>query len=212
MTRDDYTDRRKRALLSTGRGIADHLDGWSFREPPEDWEGWMVVLEGPSGMALHLLWSSRNQPGTIEGAFPKLPGDKDPYLTQEDKQRCRIGATLTRPPAVLARDIERRLLPCYSEVFERVSPQVEEAHESHQWAESLLEDLIDIGGAKPRTDSQRHFHEVSFRNLSGSAHIIEPCQSRPQGSVQLRLELPGRFAVRVLRFIAEHHPEPTSCN
>lgn len=207
MTRDDCTDRRKRALLNAGRGIADHLDGWSFREPPEDWDGWTAVLEGPHGMGLEIRRSSRNEPGTIEGVFPKLPGDKDPYLTQEDKERCRIGATLTRPPHVLARDIERRLLPDYAQIFARVSPQVKEAHKSHRWAESLLEEIVSICGSKPRTDSQRHFHEVTFRNLSGSARIIEPCQSRPQGAVQLRLEVPGRFAVKALRFLAEHHPE-----
>lgn len=207
MTRDERVPLRKRVLLNTARGIADHLDDWSFRQPPEDWDGWTAVLEGPYGMALHLRWSSRNEPGTIEGAFPKLPGERDPHLTQEDKNRCRIGATLTRPPQVLARDIERRLLPAYKEVFARVSPQVEEAHESHQWAEGLIEEIVSICGSKPRTDSQRHFHEVTFRNPSGSAHIIEPCLSRPQGAVQLRLELPERLALEVLRFVAEQHPE-----
>lgn len=210
MTRDDYNHRRKRALVNAAQGIAAHLDGWTFREPPEDWDGWTAVLEGPSGMALHLHWSCRNEPDTIQGVFPSLPGGRDPYLTQEDKERCRIGATLTRPPKALARDIERRLLPGYSDVFERVSPQVEEAHESHQWAENLLEDLVDLGGAKPQTDSQRRRHEVTFRNLSGSAHIIEPCLSRPQGAVQLRLELPAPVAVELLRFLVEQHPESNS--
>ena len=207
MTRDELIELRKRALLNAGRGIAEHLDGWSFREPDHDWEGWRVALDGPSGLALHLIWGSRNEPGTIQGVLPKYPDGKDPYLTQEDRQRCRIGATLTRPPHVLARDIERRLLPGYREVFQSVSPHVEKAHESHMWAESLLEDLIALAGAKPRTDTQRDFHEVTFRNLSGSARIIEPCLSRPEGAVQLRLELPEPLAVKVLRFVVERHPE-----
>jgi len=207
MTRDDYTELRKRALLNTARGIADHLDGWSFRQLPEDWAGYTAILEGPSGMVLEIRWSSRTEPGSIVGAFPKMPDGKDPYLTQEDKKRCRIGATLTRPPHVLARDIERRLLPAYTEIFERVSPQVKEAHESHRWAESLLEEIVSICGAKPRTDTQRDFHEVTFRNLSGSARIIEPCLSRPEGAVQLRLELPEPLAVEVLRSVVERYPE-----
>lgn len=207
MTRDLYHDRRKRALLNAARGIASRLDGWSLREPSEDWGGCMLVLEGPSAQALQVIWCNGHKRGQIRGVFPKLPGGQQIYVRYEDEKRCRVGVSLTRPPEALARDIQRRLLPAYEEVFERVSRQVEKAHASHESAESLLAELVTVCGKKPQTDAQRRRHEINFRDIRGSAQVTGPTESRPEGSVYLRLDLPGPVAVEVLRLVAEQAPE-----
>lgn len=207
MTQDHYHDRRKRVLLNAARGIASRLDGWSVREPPEDWGGCMLVLEGPSAQALQVIWCNGRERGEIRGVFPKLPGGRDVYVRHEDEKRCRIGVSLTRPPEALARDIQRRLLPAYEEVFETVSRQVEQAHASHEAAETLLAELVSICGKKPQTDSQRRRHEIVFRDITGSAQMTGPTDSRPEGSVYLRLDLPGPVAVEILRLLAGPAPE-----
>ena len=207
MTRDHYHDRRKRTLLNAARGIASRLDGWSLREPSEDWGGCMLVLAGPSAQTLELIWCNGRERAEVRGVFPKLPGGRDAYVRHEDEKRSRIGVSLTRPPEALARDIQRRLLPAYRQVFERVSRQVQQAHASHEDAESLLAELVTICGKKPQTDSQRRRHEIVFRDITGSAQVTGSTESRPEGSVYLRLDLPGPVAVEVLRLVAEQAPE-----
>jgi hypothetical protein len=209
MTRDQYNDRRKRALVNAGRGIAAHIDGWSLRPPSEDWGGCLVILDGPGGQALEIFWQAGRKRGEIRGGFPSLPGDRRPYLRHEDEKRCRIGLNLTRPPEALAREIERRLLPAYEKAFATVSRQVEDAHASHRGAEDLLGELVGICPKRPQTDYQRHTHEAVFRDIQGSARVTGPTESRPDGTVHLRLELPGSVAVEVLRLVAEQVSDST---
>ena len=208
MTREHYRDRRRQALLNAARGIASHLDGWSLHEPSEEWGGCMLVLEGPSAQTLQVIWCNGRERGEVRGVFPKLPGGRDVYVRHEDEKRCRIGVSLTRPPEALARDIQRRLLPAYSQVFERVSRQVQQAYTSHDAAERLLAELVDIGGKRPQSDNQRRIHEVFFRDLPGSARVTGPTEDRPDGSVHLHLNLPGPVALEVLRLVAEQVSEP----
>jgi len=208
MTQDHYHDRRRQALFNAARGIASHLDGWTLRAPSEDWGGCMLVLEGPSAQGLQVIWCNGRKRGEIRGVFPKLPCGTRVYVRHEDEKRCRIGVSLTRPPEALARDIQRRLLPAYDDVFATVSRQVEQAHASHEAAETLLARLVTICGKKPQTDSQRRRHEIVFRDIAGSAQVTGPTESRPEGSVYLRLDLPGPVAAEVLRLVAEKVSEP----
>jgi len=203
-----HHDRRTRTLLRAARGIAAQLDGWSFREPDRDWGGWVAILEGPDGQGLRLLWAPGRKRGQVEGVFPKLPCGNPAYIRHENQKRCRIGVDFTRPPADLARDITRRLLPAYEEVFEEVRLRTEEAQARHEGAEGLLSELTGISPNRPQTDAQRRRHEVTFRDLPGSARVTGPTESRPEGSVHLRLELPGPVAVEVLRLVAEQASEP----
>jgi hypothetical protein len=210
MTRDEYNDRRKRALLNAAQGIAAKLDGWSLRQPSEDWGGCLIVLHGPGGQTLDIFWQAGRKRGEIRGGFPKLPGDRRPFVRHEDEKRCRIGLNLTRPPEALAREIKRRLLPAYDEVFATVSRQVEKAYASHRGAEDLLGELVGICPKQPQTDYQRHSHEAVFRDIQGSARVTGPTESRPDGTVHLRLDLPGSVALEVLHLVAEQVSDSTS--
>ncbi len=95
-------------LLSTAAAVATRLGrGWRADAPPHG--GRALHLRHSDGADL-LLFSDQARAGrlVIEGA-----DEPSPEVTVHDLDFGRIGVSLDRGPAVIAAEIERRLLPVY---------------------------------------------------------------------------------------------------
>lgn len=116
---------RNQAIASA---VADHLpEDWNHTPSPSHWAG---IIDGPEGMRLVL---GRDR---VSGLLPELHGC---HVQDEASKRCRIGVTLTREPQAIAREITRRLLPGYMEVYRDIAAQVNEHHTAKERAEALAD-------------------------------------------------------------------------
>lgn len=201
MCQERFETERRRAFLITVRGIASHLGGWSFVEPDEDWGGRLLTLEGPRGQSLELVWVPGDK-GRVEGVIPKCPNKAPTHVRSQEGKLLTIGVSFTRPPDKLARDIERRLLPGYGQVFERIKGEIEQVEARDKQARGILGDLTSACRCLPQTDRQRLRHEVTLADELGTVEIASPADGRPP-FVYLRLALPDTVAGRVLGLVAE---------
>lgn len=201
MSQQHLDTERRRAFLDTARAIASHLEGWSLRPPKEDWGGAVLTLEGPEGKSLQLIWFS-GQKSCVEGVVPDLPCGTRAHVRSEERKNLTIGVSFKRPPADLARDIERRLLPGYSEVFERIRRQVESVQAQDQEARELLDQLTAVCRCLPQTVSQRMRHQATLSDDLGSIELTRASDTRP-AFIYLRLALPHAVAIDVLHLVGE---------
>ena len=201
MCQERFETERRRAFLITARGIASHLGGWSFVEPGEDWGGRLVTLEGPEGKRLEFIWVPGDK-GRVEGVVPSYPNGNRAPVRSEEQKLLTIGVSFTRPPDKLARDIEKRLLPGYGKVFERIRGELEQIEARDKQAREVLDDLASVCRFLPQTDRQRLRHEATLADELGTVEIASPTDGRPP-FVYLRLALPDPVASRVLELVAE---------
>ncbi|GAB47895.1 hypothetical protein [Mobilicoccus pelagius] len=124
------------------RAVADHLPEWRYQAPDEDVR--RGHLCGPSGMTILM----RPLDGTRWQLTGDLPG------TGYHGPRASIQQTWARPPATLAADLTRRLLPDYAEVYDRETARLdaERAEDTQRAA-----DLEAVGAILPMqiTDGAR---------------------------------------------------------
>lgn len=190
------------ALEAAARGIASHLDGWSYEEPTDERTARIAYLHGPSGQKLVIIWPHGDKRAEIRGELPKTAQGRRPFVSEEDLKRCVIGCNLRRSPKALARDIARRLLPAYGEVFEATREAAESTDAYHRVADELLEELAAIFDTRPRrrTDPRTPDHRLLLPDGLGSIETHGPANSQPAGA-HLSLRLPGPLAREVLRLV-----------
>jgi len=200
-------DSRRQLLVTAAQGIAEHLgQGWSFQSPSPGWTGWVVYLEGPGSKCLEIYQSPRHKTAEIRGQLPRLPCGDPVLLRQEDLERCRIGASLKRPPAHLARDISQRLMPGYEEVFELARRQVEEVEARDHSAGKILQELASLCRVERQTEREARNHQVTLRDGRGSIQVFGKTPSRP-ARASLHLSLPPEVAHQVLELATTRCPE-----
>lgn len=126
-------------------------DGWTVDTSPAFAEYPGAYLDGPNGARLYIRADWRNadrlEIGTI---YPD--GARDVYPSAEYRK---IGAGRGRGPAVIAREITRRLLPEYLPELERVTAGIAKNGRAAESREAFARQLVDIlpGGRMPHPTS-----------------------------------------------------------
>lgn len=119
--------------------IANEL-GWKVDTADAYAEYPGVYLDGPAGARVYVKPDWRN-PDRIElsGTYPD--GTRDVYPSPE---YVTIGVARDRGPAVMAREITRRLLPKYLPELERVTAAIGRNGEAAEARAAFMAELVDI--------------------------------------------------------------------
>jgi hypothetical protein len=111
-------------LAELARAVAVHLDG--FTAHTVDDVGYMLRLDHPDGRGLYLHRQHNNDSRVeIVGAYPHSDYH---FRTGE---RVSITVAITRGPAVISREITRRLLPVYTEVLSKIHAHITKQTTDH---------------------------------------------------------------------------------
>ncbi len=111
-------------LAELARAVASHLDGFTARAVDDF--GDTLRLDHPDGRGLY-LHRQHNDGGRVEivGAYPH----SDYYF--RTGEHVSITVAITRGPAVIAREITRRLLPVYTEVLDKIHAHIAKQAADH---------------------------------------------------------------------------------
>jgi hypothetical protein len=116
-----------RSMLQLARDVAAALgDGWTSQPGHHDTH---ASIAHPDGRRLFLFtqcWGGLNGRLQITGCYPD-PGAGTGWRFKHSDVKDRITVSPDRDPAVIARDIDCRLLPVYDPEFAYVSGRVAEA-------------------------------------------------------------------------------------
>jgi len=149
-------------LAALAQELARHLPGWTCEPRDSEWFASLRRDDGPS-ISIH------NNRGrlSIHGAWPK--GADGHHYYPHDRS-AEITCAVARPPASIARDIERRLLPVYLPLWQEQDRKRREAEESSRQAEALIRRLEDVLGIEPR-DHGRNGRRDSMTVYFGRAEF-----------------------------------------
>ena len=113
-----------REFAELARAVASHLDGFTARAVDDF--GYTLRLDHPDGRGLY-LHRRRNNDSRVEivGAYPH----SDYYF--RDGEHPSITVAIARGPAVIAREITRRLLPVYTEVLDKIHAHIAKQTTDH---------------------------------------------------------------------------------
>jgi len=125
---------RDAQLRDLGRAVARHLAGFTVQVISD--YGDVVRLDHPDGRRLHLrrLWNNQGRV-EISGAYPQ----SDYHLRAAD--HVSITVAVSRGPAVIATEINRRLLPAYAEVLGKVQAHLAQQAADHASRAQVAERL-----------------------------------------------------------------------
>jgi len=115
---------RDHQLAELARAVACHLDGFTARTVDDF--GYRLRLDHPDGRGLYLHRRHNNGSRVeIVGAYPH----SDYYF--RTGEHVSITVAITRGPAVIAREITRRLLPVYTEVLGKIHAHIAKQAADH---------------------------------------------------------------------------------
>jgi hypothetical protein len=111
-------------LVELARAVASHLDGFTVRTVDDF--GYTLRLDHPDGRGLY-LHRQHNDGGRVEivGAYPH----SDYYFRADE--HVSITVAIARGPAVIAREITRRLVPVYTEVLGKIHAHIAKQAADH---------------------------------------------------------------------------------
>jgi hypothetical protein len=113
-----------REFAELARAVASHLDG--FTAHAVDDFGYTLRLDHPDGRGLYLHRQHNNECRVeIVGAYPH----SDYYF--REGEHVSITVAITRGPAVISREITRRLLPVYTQVLGKIHAHIAKQTTDH---------------------------------------------------------------------------------
>ncbi len=120
--------------------VADQLEGFTV-DTSEEYDGHRgVYLDGPNGARLFLALDWRNSDRLeVSGIYPR-------GTQLHNVERHEIGVRRDRGPAVIAREITRRLLPGYLTDLERVQADNDERATMRDRRQSVARELAELAG------------------------------------------------------------------
>lgn len=135
------------------RSIAEHLPEWEFCPPKDDEREDLLRIRHPDGRYFRISALDELRV-TISGCWPR---GKDgtivgPWDLHVDFKPLRLAAS--RGPAVIAREIERRFLPRYTELWGRAKAEVAWQEEYNR---QVQEARAKIGNALGAQIPDRHY-------------------------------------------------------
>ena len=147
-------------LAATTEAVAELLpDEWTYQPAPD--RNWGQIA-GPNGATLYLTNGLNRPTGAVTGILPDAPF----YVTRREHTQCSIGVTLTRPPEAIAREINRRLLPEYLPLYERLRAAVDRHERRQQLQSSLARRLERTAPADPVMSMRVEEHDPEHVRIS----------------------------------------------
>jgi hypothetical protein len=142
-------------LAELARAVAVHLDG--FTAHTVDDFGYTLRLDHPDGRGLYLHRQHNNHSRVeIVGAYPH----SDYYF--RTGEHVSITVAVTRGPAVIAREITRRLLPVYTEVLDRIHGHIAKQATDHANCTRAAKQLAALIPGASIHDDGRHTTTVRW--------------------------------------------------
>lgn len=184
---------RNAEILALGRQVVAHMEpGWSAGTVDE-WFG--AGLHGPDNA---LVWLSKpsSKPGYVHasGNFPET--------RKTLRTRPSVNVRADRGPAVIAREITRRLLPAYLPLL----AEVVEYNATEDYERSSRKTVVDKFGA---LFPGSHSSDIGYtgygrRGVLGGAGGIGTVEATGDGSnVTLNVRVPADVAMQILELVAE---------
>ncbi len=187
-------------LAAIARAVAPHLPGWTERDSGSR----AGSLQGAGGRALYLtLPRPSNGRFLVRGIYPAHPeagygGDMARAVLGHGVSAPEVGISLTKTPEHIARDIQRRFLPDYEELFVRCVSAAQEVEAFHARQRALGEALAHALG---RTASLRHGRpEIDWYVQPASCTVT--VESGDRVSISLR-GLGEDLALKICRLLDE---------
>ena len=175
--------------------------GWRYHEREEDRRD-SADIDGPDGMKLYLnngYWDHSRI--TIMGSRPQ--SESRNHFSVNWPDNLRITVAPNRPARVVAKDIERRLLPNYREAFQKASEDIAERHQQRMGAQRIANNIAGIlgCGVAPNNGPGCDFH-VHPRNLMKGYADIRVSEYSNEVEINLRWVSP-ELAERVCRTLKQ---------
>ena len=190
----------ERVRLEGARGIAELLEGWSLEEPGPDWNGSHLALEEAStGRRLELVGCHATTRVEIRARVPRAPGSRNERASP-DENALTIGLDFRRPPEHLVRDLKRRLMDGFDDLWRGVL----RFEPSRKAADGLLAELASIYPSF-QVEGQRELRKVSLHDALGSIEVRTGIFSKEPPRVYLKLHVSGELAGEILHLLKEKH-------
>ncbi len=189
--------------------IARHLTGWSYDPKASiDTDGgqkWFAVLtaDDRSGAALHVQIDHKGR-AKVDGCIPYHTKDGKLVYYRDDvrKARTSIGVDALRPPETIAREVERRLLPCYLATYRRALEVVHENEDHTAGMEALAHRIAAAMQTTAREGNGSGWCAYdTFPSGEGYDNPDMRTRVDSPSSVRIELSLPADLAVRVVSMI-----------
>lgn len=138
--------------------LAQHLSGWSAKDMPED-RDWGELVRA-DGATIRVVVGGYRMDGrvTFRGCWPKY---KDGTIYSGGKSEA-ITCAVERSPEALAKDILRRLLPVYDEVYSKALAYVRRADARSEEAETIAKRMAALIGGRACENKCRRGDGISI--------------------------------------------------
>ena len=135
---------------------------WKFNRRGEDATWRLEIIDG-MGRGLWFRFDSHKDRFDICGRFP---GKKTAPIREDHKS---IGVSAARPAKDIARDIRRRLLPHYSEAYDRAVARYRDNQKREEHLTFIAEAVTKVTNGRLASQNERGRRTVYFDH--GEAHI-----------------------------------------
>lgn len=192
------TGKELRPLHERAADIARHIGrGWSVA-PHNGTDRETTKLNGPDSYCIVLERNEHERRIVIKGSYP-TDAQRRCYVSYHDNEP-RITVAETRPVGEIAKEITRRFLPEYKQVFSKVLDQIRATEEQERKERELMGYLAPIVGLTPYRDD----NNTASGFVNGTTHIKITTH---YGKCDLKIdEIPTEAAARILEIINEHAP------
>ena len=163
--------------------IAEYLPGWVIHQPENGESTNTVRVVGPDGaqLTMHNAWGETNRL-VVSTTFPRG--------CEPDRDSCpRITISSTRPPAKIAADIQRRLIPDYLEKYQKAREREATWNAFTAHENAMLEELAGLFvGAHYSPGDALDGKRAEVRVYSQLTHLHVVITGGHQGEVDLTLQ------------------------
>lgn len=193
-------------LAKLGGEIAAHLDGWSVEADAECAHHASLVHR--DGGRVSLWYDRRTRKMRVSGQWPRgrsggLRSARDWRVIAWDAKEPSVNVSLDREPKAIARDIERRFLGRYLEMYGQVlKVQAEEAACAAQLEDSTAKLERAVGRIGSRCSSDGNELSIYFSEPGDSGYIAGSCRVSGTSTHFDRLTVPNHIAEQILALLA----------
>ena len=185
--------------------VSKHLEGWMIGGG----EGYWPRLNGPNGARVTICYdASAGGRYRLRGIYPSdggTPGGPRYYgVTRFDEDpKDTITVSAKRGPPIAARDIARRLLPRYLELYEKCRERACELENARKRIHKRAEGLAEACGGRIREDAPGELVVYESFSSSGPGVAIK-IHAEEDIDIELR-RVPYSLAVRIARLVGKHN-------
>lgn len=185
-------------MQEKAKEIATYLEGFEYVQPSEEttWRKW-AVLRHQDGREIR-IFEERNGRASVSGGYnPKDGGSLSSFVRYEECPK--IGFSPSKPAEALARDIAKRFLPKYTELWIKAMELLKRKQESNAREDELFSELGKILGLPTKNHSGQSSIYLNGSNIYGT---IEPYG---ENSITMNLRhLPAPLGKRICEIVAEY--------